>query len=126
MSERNAEWVAEPWHVSHGHYKTDVYSREGTVIQGTPFMTPVGIANAARAAACVNACAGIPNPEEFIKRAKRLEEALRGVLLSAECTHLEDIPREQWDEYDHFMGPKWEAAREALGIPQPSNHQREG
>lgn len=75
----NIEHTPEPWHVGvrTAHSKRDIYGPQGSIValaDGVFTSLPEAQANARRIVACVNACAGIDDPEKYIALAKALAD----------------------------------------------------
>lgn len=115
-AERNA-WPTEPWQVHDEDYCPEELwgslDLNENGVQGVQVCTIEGddpLPIAKRIRACVNACAGIPDPEEFITRAKRMEEALRRIHNGDD-----EVP----GLANHFAGHARVIAAKALGVETP-------
>ena len=74
-----SEYTPEPWRVGRYHYSDVVECQSGNILlsKTEELDNATGIANARRIVACVNACAGMADPEAEIARirAEALKEA---------------------------------------------------
>lgn len=132
-AERNA-WTPEPWTTQRspnpvdGEYDYAIHAGSLRVIaevfgRATSGFPLPAEATANRIVACVMALRGIPDPEEFITRAKRMEEALRPFAAFAEAWESKPLSGMDDGVYRIHAGTEWEGvlrlsdcrkAREAL------------
>lgn len=109
----DAKHTPEPWRVV-----THTAKIEYDMPDGIEFVTDCGrgegaAAHAARIVACVNACAGIADPEAAIKAAR--EEITRGMMnMSITGWHRNDCPHH--DDMDNPCSKRCESARRALAL----------
>ena len=99
----------EPWHTG-GHAETIVYAKDGYAIADAKTFhgkheAGTAKANAARIVACVNACAGIDNPDDLKAAYAKLQDEHSALLAACKAFRAaylagEDAVYANWEDLD--------------------------